>query len=65
MLELVGVARALREQALPLLFRIKPPVPPVALGQAVKVVEFNGAQVTVDGGVGAGRIPPHAVPGLA
>lgn len=37
-LELVGVARVLREQALPLLFRIKPPVPPVALGQAVKVV---------------------------
>lgn len=37
-LELVGVGRALREQALPLLFRIKPPVPPVALGQAVKVV---------------------------
>lgn len=37
-LELVGAARSLREQALPLLFRIKPPVPPVALGQAVKVV---------------------------
>jgi hypothetical protein len=37
-LALAGVARALRDQALPLLFRIQPPVPPLALGQAVRVV---------------------------
>jgi len=34
----VGGARQLREQALPLLFRIKPPSPPLAVGQPLKVV---------------------------
>ncbi len=34
----VGGARQLREQALPLLFRIKPPLPPLAVGQPLKVV---------------------------
>jgi len=37
-LALVGGAQQLREQALPVLFRIKPPVPPLAVGQPVKVV---------------------------
>jgi membrane fusion protein, heavy metal efflux system len=34
----VGGAQQLREQALPLLFRIKPPSPPLAIGQPLKVV---------------------------
>lgn len=34
----VGVAQQLREQALPVLFRIKPPLPPLAVGQPLKVV---------------------------
>ncbi len=34
----VGGARQLREQALPLVFRIKPPLPPLAVGQPLKVV---------------------------
>jgi len=34
----VGGAQQLREQALPLLFRIKPPSPPLAVGQPLKVV---------------------------
>ncbi len=34
----IGGARQLREQALPLLFRIKPPVPPLVVGQPLKVV---------------------------
>jgi len=34
----VGGAQQLREQALPLVFRIKPPVPPLAVGQPLKVV---------------------------
>lgn len=34
----VGGAQQLREQALPLLFRIKPPLPPLAVGQPLKVV---------------------------
>jgi cobalt-zinc-cadmium efflux system membrane fusion protein len=37
-LAFVGGARQLREQALPLLFRIKPPLPPLAVGQPLKVV---------------------------
>jgi biotin carboxyl carrier protein len=37
-LAFVGGARQLREQALPLLFRIKPPSPPLAVGQPLKVV---------------------------
>ena len=34
----VGGAQQLREQALPLLFRIKPPLPPLAVGQPLSVV---------------------------
>jgi hypothetical protein len=34
----VGGAQQLREQALPLLFRVKPPSPPLAVGQPLKVV---------------------------
>ena len=34
----VGGAQQLREQALPLLFRIKPPLPPLAVGQPLKVI---------------------------
>ncbi len=34
----VGGAQQLREQALPLLFRIKPPLPALAVGQPLKVV---------------------------
>jgi len=34
----VGGARQLREQALPLLFRIKPPSPPLSVGQPLRVV---------------------------
>jgi len=34
----VGGAQQLREQALPLLFRMKPPLPPLAVGQPLKVV---------------------------
>ena len=34
----VGGAHQLREQALPLLFRIQPPSPPLAVGQPLKVV---------------------------
>ena len=37
-LEFVGGAQQLREQALPLLFRIKPPSPPLTVGQPLKVV---------------------------
>jgi len=37
-LAFVGGAQQLREQALPLVFRIKPPLPPLAVGQALKVV---------------------------
>ena len=37
-LEFIGGAQQLREQALPLLFRIKPPSPPLAVGQPLKVV---------------------------
>ena len=37
-LAFVGGARQLREQALPLVFRIKPPLPPLAVGQPLKVV---------------------------
>lgn len=34
----IGGAQQLREQALPLLFRIKPPLPPLAVGQTLKVL---------------------------
>ncbi|MEO8718468.1 MAG: HlyD family efflux transporter periplasmic adaptor subunit [Burkholderiales bacterium] len=34
----VGGTQQLREQALPLLFRIKPPLPPLAVGQPIKVI---------------------------
>jgi len=34
----VGGAQQLREQALPLLFRIKPPSPPLVIGQPLKIV---------------------------
>ena len=37
-LAFVGGAQQLREQALPLVFRIKPPLPPLAVGQPLKVV---------------------------
>lgn len=37
-LEFVGAAATLRDQALPLQFRILPPVPPLAIGQAVTVL---------------------------
>lgn len=37
-LALIGGAQQMREQALPVLFRIKPPLPPLAVGQPVKVV---------------------------
>ena len=37
-LAFVGGAQQLREQALPLIFRIKPPLPPLAVGQPLKVV---------------------------
>lgn len=37
-LDFIGGAQQLREQALPLLFRIKPPAPPLAIGQPLKVV---------------------------
>lgn len=37
-LAFVGAAQQLREQALPLLFRIRPPLPPLAVGQPLKVV---------------------------
>jgi len=37
-LALVGGAQQMREQALPVLFRITPPLPPLAVGQPVKVV---------------------------
>ena len=37
-LAFVGGAQQLREQALPLVFRIRPPLPPLAVGQPLKVV---------------------------
>lgn len=37
-LAFVGGAQQLREQALPLVFRINPPLPPLAVGQPLKVV---------------------------
>jgi biotin carboxyl carrier protein len=37
-LAFVGGAQQLREQALPLVFRIKPPLPPLVVGQPLKVV---------------------------
>lgn len=37
-LAFVGGAQQLREQALPLVFRINPPLPPLAVGQTLKVV---------------------------
>lgn len=37
-LAFIGGAQQLREQALPLVFRIKPPLPPLAVGQPLKVV---------------------------
>lgn len=37
-LAFIGAAQQLREQALPLLFRIRPPLPPLAVGQPLKVV---------------------------
>ncbi len=37
-LAFVGGAQQLREQALPLVFRIKPPLPPLAIGQPLKVI---------------------------
>jgi hypothetical protein len=37
-LAFVGGGQQMREQALPLLFRIKPPSPPLAVGQPLKVV---------------------------
>ncbi|KAB2891883.1 MAG: HlyD family efflux transporter periplasmic adaptor subunit [Burkholderiaceae bacterium] len=37
-LALIGGAQQMREQALPVLFRITPPLPPLAVGQPVKVV---------------------------
>jgi len=44
-LAFVGAGRALREQAIPLLFRFVPPVPPVATGQQVRVVAQTGVRV--------------------
>lgn len=37
-LALIGGAQQMREQALPVLFRITPPLPPLAIGQPMKVV---------------------------
>ncbi len=37
-LAFVGGSQQLREQALPLVFRIKPPLPPLAIGQPLKVI---------------------------
>jgi hypothetical protein len=45
-LEFVGGSRQLRAQALPLLFRIRAPVPPLAVGQPVKVYAKTAQQMT-------------------
>lgn len=37
-LAFIGAGQALREQALPLMFRTRPPVPPFAVGQPVRVI---------------------------
>lgn len=37
-LEFIGASRRLREQALPLLFRIRPPAPTLAIGQPLTVI---------------------------
>lgn len=42
----VGAGRALREQAIPLLFRFVAPVPPLPTGQPVRVVVPSGVRVT-------------------
>lgn len=42
----VGAGRALREQAIPLLFRLAPPLPPLVTGQPVRVVVPSGVRVT-------------------
>ncbi len=44
-LAFVGAGRALREQAIPMLFRFVPPLPPVATGQQVRVVAQTGTRV--------------------
>ncbi len=43
-LSFVGGGRSLRDQSLPLLFRIEAPVPPLALGQTVKLIATTKAQ---------------------
>lgn len=45
-LQLAGVSGSLREQALPVLFRMRPPLPPMALGQSVKVVAQRRSTVS-------------------
>lgn len=45
-LDFVGGARQLRAQALPLLFRIRAPVPPLAVGQPVKVYAHTAQEMT-------------------
>lgn len=45
-LEFVGGARQLRARALPLLFRISAPLPPLAVGQPVKVYAHTTRQAT-------------------
>ncbi|MFP5383396.1 MAG: efflux RND transporter periplasmic adaptor subunit [Gammaproteobacteria bacterium] len=44
-LDFVGGARQLRAQALPILFRIRAPVPPLAVGQPVKVYAHTAQQI--------------------
>lgn len=44
-LRFVGAGRALREQAIPLLFRIVPPVPPLATNQQVRVIAQTAERV--------------------
>lgn len=55
-LQFVGGGRQLREQALPLLFRVKSQTAPVAVGQAVKVIAQTSRTVP-------GAAVPHAALG--
>ncbi len=70
-LQFVGGARQLREQAIPLLFRVKPGSVPVAVGQPVKVIAkttrtTKGALVSqaalVKGAAGEASVWVHGAP---
>jgi len=54
-LAFLGSGRQLREQALPLLFRVEPPAPPLAVGQPLRILARTKARVA---GV---RLPAQAV----